>query len=131
MFFPGKPERDIRTEENRVRATRGRSPVTRHLREVRGVEGKADQAATDETGDGDGHDPGEDEEADSLPVDGAESAVAETDTDGGTSDAHGSRDGERVLGEEEDSDSGTHLHRAATRRRVVGKLVAHDCELCQ
>jgi hypothetical protein len=38
--------------------------------------------------------PAEDEETDTLPVDGLERAVAETDTNGGTSDAHASGNGE-------------------------------------
>lgn len=58
--------------------------------EVRGVEEYAHEHTADGAGDGDGHDPGDDEEADSLPVDGLEGAVAETDADGGTRDAHGS-----------------------------------------
>lgn len=61
-----------------------------------------------------------------MPVDGLEGTVAETDTDGGASDAHTRRDRELVLGEDEDSDSGTHLHGATTRRRVVSDLVTHD-----
>ena len=93
---------------------------------MRGVEGETHEASTDETGDGDGHDPGEDEEENSLPVDGLEAAVAETDTDGGTGDTHGGRDGELVLGEDEDSDGSTHLHGGTTRRRVVGDLVTHN-----
>lgn len=93
---------------------------------VRGVEGKTHKAATDETSDGDGHDPGEDQEEDSLPVDGAQAAVAETDTNGGTSDAHGGRDGKLVLGEDEDGDGGTHLHGGATAGGVVGDLVTHN-----
>jgi hypothetical protein len=62
--------------------------------EMRGVEDDGHGDAADGTGDGDGHDPGEDKETDSLPVDGLDSAVAETDTDGGSGDAHGGGDGE-------------------------------------
>jgi hypothetical protein len=94
--------------------------------EVRGVESETHETSTDETGDGDGHDPGEDEEEDSLPVDGLEAAVAETDTDSGTGDTHGGRDGELVLREDEDSDGSTHLHGGTTAGRVVGDLVTHN-----
>ncbi len=38
---------------------------------------------------GDGHDPGDEEKRHPLEVDGLEGAVAETDTDGCASDAHG------------------------------------------
>lgn len=93
---------------------------------MRSVEGQAHEAASDQAGNGNGHDPGEHEETDTLPVDSLEGTVAQTDADGGTSDAHGGRDGERVLGEDEDGDGGAHLHGGATRRRVVGDLVAHD-----
>lgn len=94
---------------------------------VRGVEHDAHKHTSEGPSDGNGHDPGEDEETDSLPVNGLESAVAETDTDGGASDTHGSRDRERELREYKDGDSRTHLHGRATARGVVGDLVAHDC----
>ena len=57
--------------------------------EVRSVEDDAHGQTTDGTSDGDGHDPGEDEETNSLPVDSLDCSVAKTDTNGGTSDAHG------------------------------------------
>lgn len=81
---------------------------------------------TDSTGNGDGHDPGEDKQTNTLPIDGLDGTVAKTNTNGSTSDAHGGRDGKRVLREDEDSKSRTHLHGATTRRRVVGDLVTHD-----
>jgi hypothetical protein len=110
---------------------------------VRSVEDNAHGQTTNSTGDRDGHDPGEDEETNSLPVDSLDGSVAETDTNGSTSDAHGSRDRERVLREDQDGESGTHLHRATcdelasvgqveeqvehtSARRVVGDLVTHD-----
>jgi hypothetical protein len=96
------------------------------LLEVRGVESKTHKTSTDKTGDGNGHDPGEDEEENSLPVDGLDAAVAETDTDGGTSDAHRGRHGELVLREDKDSDSSAHLHGGTTAGRVIGDLVAHN-----
>lgn len=93
---------------------------------VRGVKGKSHKTSTDETGDGDGHDPGENEEEDSLPVDSLDVAVAKTDTDGGTSNTHGGRDRELVLGEDKDGDSSTHLHGGTTAGGVVGDLVTHN-----
>lgn len=98
----------------------------RVLLEVRGVESKSHKTSTDKTGDGDGHDPGEDEKENSLPVDSLDAAVAETDTNGGTSDTHGGGDGELVLREDEDSDGSTHLHGRTTTGRVVGDLVTHN-----
>lgn len=92
----------------------------------RSVESKTHKTTTDETGNGNGHNPREEEEANSLPVDGPEGAIAKTDTNGGTSDAHGGGDGERVLGEDENGDGGTHLHRGTSRGGVVGKLVTHN-----
>ncbi len=96
------------------------------LREVRSVEQETHQAATDETGNRDGHDPGEDEETNSLPVDSLEGTVAETNTDGGTSDTHGGGDGKRVLREDKNGNGGTHLHGGSTAGGVVGDLVTHD-----
>lgn len=93
---------------------------------MRGVESKSHKTSTDKTGDGDGHDPGEDEKENSLPVDSLDAAVAETDTNGGTSDTHGGGDGELVLREDEDSDGSTHLHGGTTTGRVVGDLVTHN-----
>jgi hypothetical protein len=79
---------------------------------VRSVEDDSHGETTNSTGDGDGHDPGEDKETNSLPVDSLDGTVAETDTNGGTSDTHGGRDGQGVLREDQDGKSGTHLHRA-------------------
>ena len=90
------------------------------------VESEAHETSTDETGNGDRHDPGEEQEANSLPVDGAPCAVAETDTDGGTGDAHGRGDGQLVLREDEDGDGGAKFHGGTTGGGVVGQLVAHD-----
>lgn len=93
---------------------------------MRGVQQDAHQAATNETGDGDGHDPGEDQETDSLPVDSLEGTVAETDTDSGASNAHGGGDGQLELREQKNGNGGTHLHGRTTAGRVVGDLVTHD-----
>jgi len=65
--------------------------------EVRCVEQNAHETATDQTCNRDSHDPGEDQETNSLPVDSLQSAVAETNADGGTRDAHRRRDRQRVL----------------------------------
>lgn len=92
--------------------------------------GSVKNNAHNDTGKGtsnwDGKDPGNHEEGDSLEVNGLEGTIAETDTDGGTSNAHGGGDWKRVLREEEDGDSGTHFHGAASAGGVVGDLVAHD-----
>jgi hypothetical protein len=80
---------------------------------VRGVEEQTHEDTAEGAGDGDGHDPGQGEEADSLEVDGLEGAVAEADADGGARDAHGRRHGEGVLGEDEDGDGGAHFHGAS------------------
>jgi hypothetical protein len=79
---------------------------------VRSVEDDGHGETTDGTGDRDGHDPGEGKETNSLPVDSLVSSVAKTDTNSGTSDAHRGGDGERVLREDQDSERGTHFHRA-------------------
>lgn len=93
---------------------------------VRSIEEQTHGDTTDKTGNGDGHDPGEEQETHSLPVDGLVGTVAKTDTNGGTSDAHRCRDGKLVLREDEDGDGGTHLHGGTSRRRVVGDFVTHD-----
>jgi hypothetical protein len=80
------------------------------LDEVRGIEDQAHENTTDGTGDGDGSDPGEKEETNSLEVDCLDGTVAETDTDSGTSNAHGGGNWKGVLREDKDSDSSAHLH---------------------
>ena len=80
------------------------------LREVRGVEDQAHEHTSEGAGDGDGSDPREQKEADTLEVDGFHGAVAEPDADCGASYAHGRGHGERVLREDEHSDGGAHLH---------------------
>jgi hypothetical protein len=77
---------------------------------VRRVEDDTHQQSTQETGNRDGHDPSESQETNSVEVDRLEGPVTETDTDGSTGDAHRRGDGKRVLREDEDSQSGTHLH---------------------
>lgn len=90
------------------------------------VEGDAHKNTTDETGDGDGHDPGEEQEADTLPVDGFEGAVAEAHADRRAGDAHRGRHGQLVLREDQDGDGRAHFHGRAAGGGVVGDLVAHD-----
>ena len=77
---------------------------------MRSIKSQGHEASADETGNGNSHDPGEEQEAESLPVDGLEGTVAETNTNSCAGDAHGSRDGESILREDEDGDGGTHLH---------------------
>lgn len=93
---------------------------------MRRVEEETHEDAAQRAGDGDGGNPGDDEQADTLEVDGLERAVAEADTDGGAGDAHGCGHGKRELREDQDGDGGAHLHRAATAGGVVCDLVTHD-----
>jgi len=93
---------------------------------VRSVKEQAHNDTSKSTGDWNSHDPGEDEETDSLPVDGLEGTVAETNTNCGSSDTHRCGDWEGILGEDEDGNSGTHLHGATSRWGMVCDLVTHD-----
>ena len=93
---------------------------------MRSVDEETHDATSQGTGNGDGHEPTESKETNSLPVNSLIGTVAETNTNGGTSDAHGGGNGELVLGEDKDSDGSGQLHGATTRRRVVGDLVTHD-----
>jgi len=95
---------------------------------VRCVEEETHKHTAKSTSDRDRHDPGSDEQANTLPVDSLVGAVAETDANSSTSDAHGGRDGQRELREDEDGDGGAHFHAAAAGRRVVSDFVTHDCE---
>jgi hypothetical protein len=74
------------------------------------------------------HDPSRHEQADTLPIDGLVGSVAEANTHRGAGDAHGGRDGEGELREDEDGDGGAHFHAAAARGGVVGDFVAHNCK---
>ena len=93
---------------------------------MRRVQRKTHKTTTNQTRDGDSHDPGEEQQAHTLPIDSLVCTVAQSDADCGASDAHGGRDRQLVLGENEDGNRGTHLHGRPTRRRVVGELVTHD-----
>jgi hypothetical protein len=101
-----------------------------HLAEVRCVKEKTHQNTAKRASDRDCHDPRSNEQSDTLPVDCLVSAVAKSNADGGTGNAHRRRDGEGKLRKDEDGDGGAHFHAAAARRRVVGDFVAHDCEEC-
>lgn len=93
---------------------------------MRAVEQDAHGATTNKTSDRNSHEPRENQKTNSLPVNSLEGTVAQTNTDGSASDAHGSRDREGVLREDEDGDGSTKFHGGTTRRRVVGDLVTHD-----
>jgi hypothetical protein len=95
-------------------------------REVRSIEEKTHENTSEGSCDRNGCDPGEEQKTDTLEVDGFEGSVAETDSDSGTGDAHGGRDWERELGEDEDSDSGSHFHGATSAGGVVRDFVTHD-----
>ena len=81
---------------------------------MRSVEDQSHDDTCEGTGDWNSGDPRDDQESDSLPVDGLVGTVAKTNTDGGTSDAHGGGNWEGELGEDEDGDGGTHLHGATS-----------------
>lgn len=94
--------------------------------EMRSIKKQAHKHAAKRPCDGNGHDPGDDEQTDTLPVNGFPGAIAEANTDGGTGDAHRRGHGQRLLGKDEDGNGGAHLHGAAARGRMVGDFVAHD-----
>lgn len=98
----------------------------RPLLEARGVENNGHGQTREEGCDGNRHDPRQEEQADSLPVDCLESSVHQTNTNGGTSDAHGGTDWQLVLREDQDGNGSAQLHRGASRRAVVSDLVTHD-----
>ena len=77
---------------------------------VWGIEEETHQATSKSTGNGNGHNPGENEQADTLPVDSLVGTIAKTDTDGSTGDTHRSGDWESELRKDEDGDGSTHLH---------------------
>jgi len=93
---------------------------------VRSVDCQRHDATTNESSNRDGHDPRKEQEADSLPVDSLEGAVAKTDSDSCASDAHRGRDWESILREDKNGDGGAHLHGRTTAGGVIGEFVAHD-----
>lgn len=62
------------------------------LAEVRSIESQPHETTANKASDGNGHDPREQEQADSLPVDGFVGTVAETNTNSSSRDTHGCRD---------------------------------------
>jgi hypothetical protein len=101
--------------------------TTHHLSKVGSIKEQTHQTSTDSTSDRNSHDPGKQQETNTLEVNGLERSVAETDTDSGTSDTHRGRDREGVLREHKDSDGSTHFHGGTTAGGVIGDLVTHDC----
>lgn len=94
--------------------------------EMRCVKEETHEDAAQRAGDGDSHDPGHDEQADTLEVDSLERAIAQADSNGGAGDAHRCGDGEGELREDQDGDGSAHLHGATTAGGVICDLVAHD-----
>lgn len=105
------------------------NPNLTRVAPARSVDDDAHEAARDDTSDGEGDEPAEVDPADHAPVDGAPGARAETDTDGGTSDALGGRDGKLEAGGKDDSDGRAKLHGETTGWRLEGEAVTqvpHD-----
>ena len=93
---------------------------------MRRIDEQSHQDSTQRARDGNRHDPRQQQQPDSLEVDGLERAIAQSHADGSARDAHGGRHRQRVLREDEHRDGGSHFHRTTATRRVVGDLVAHD-----
>lgn len=93
---------------------------------MRSIQDQSHETSGKGTSDGNGHNPRNQQETDTLPVDSLESAVAESNTDSSTGDTHGRRNGQGKLGEDQNSDGSAHFHGRATGRRVVGDFVTHD-----
>lgn len=75
-----------------------KKPIPCLLRpEMRSVEQDAHEDTGKCAGNWNSHNPGENKETNSLPVDSLESTVAKTDTNSGSGDTHGSGDWKRVL----------------------------------
>ena len=98
-----------------------------NLIKVRSIKEETHEDTTERTSDRNGSDPGDDQETDSLEVNGFDGAVAESDSNGRTGDTHGGGDWEGELGEDEDGDGCAHFHARAPGWGMVGDLVAHDC----
>lgn len=93
---------------------------------MRSVNEQSHQHSTEGTSNRNRQNPCSKQEADSLPVDSLDGTVAQTNTDGGTGDAHRSRNGEGILGEDEDGEGGAHFHGGSSAWGVVGDFVTHD-----
>ena len=74
----------------------------------------------------DSQDPRQQQQANTLKVDGLDGAIAQSHPDGGARDTHGGRHGQRELRKDKHGDGRAHLHGAAPAGRVVRDLVAHD-----
>lgn len=85
-----------------------------------GVKGNSHDDTSESSGNGDGHEPAEAQESNTLPVDCPVVAVAETDANSRTSDTHRRGDRERVLGEDEDGNGGAKFHGATCTAMLVG-----------
>lgn len=94
--------------------------------EMGSVKDQTHEASAKGTSDGNGHDPSKQQKTDTLEVDGLESSVAKSNSDGSASDAHGGGNGQGELREDQHRDGGTHLHGGATGWGVVGDFVTHD-----
>lgn len=94
--------------------------------EMGGVQDQTHQASTNGTSNGNGHDPSGQQKANTLPVDSLVSSVAQSNTDGSASDAHGGGNGQGVLRENQNCEGSTHLHGGTAGWGVVGDLVTHD-----
>ena len=97
--------------------------------EVRSVENDAHKTTTGDRGDGDRKDPAQEDPAKCPPVDSLPAARDESDTGGGTHDAHGGGDWEGVLRGKQDSDGRSKLHGETSGWRHEGDSVtdsAHD-----
>lgn len=102
-------------------------PSTQQHLITRRIQRQPHQASTNQARNRDSHDPREEQQTDTLPIDSLKSAIAETHTDRGARDTHARRHGKRVLREDEDGDGGAHFHGRTARGGVVGDFVAHDC----
>jgi len=87
---------------------------------MRRVQKQSHQHSCQRPSNRDRHDPCEQQQAHSLPIDSLERAIAKTDADGGAGDAHGCRDGKSVLREEENGDGGAKFHGGTAGGGVVG-----------
>ena len=83
---------------------------------MRRIEDQTHETTTNGASDGNSHDPSKQQKTDTLEVDSLKRSVAQTDTDGGTSNAHRGGDGQGVLGEDQDGNGSAHLHGGSTGR---------------
>jgi len=96
------------------------------LRKVGSVEDDAHQAAGKRSNDWDSEDPTKEDPAKSAPVDRAQVTIAQRNTHGSTSNAHGSGYGETILRGKDNGDGSAKFHGETTRGGVEGDLVTED-----